>query len=62
MSSVEDIEAAIPKLSPGDLARFRAWFDDYCEDRMELREDVKAELDKAREDIRSGNYRTPQPR
>lgn len=29
MSNVEDIEKAIAALAPGDLARFRAWFDAF---------------------------------
>jgi len=29
MSSVEEIEKAIAALAPGDLARFRAWFDAF---------------------------------
>lgn len=29
MITVQEIEAAIPKLPPTDLAELRAWFDDY---------------------------------
>jgi hypothetical protein len=29
MGNVEDIEKAIESLAPGDLARFRAWFDNF---------------------------------
>jgi len=29
MTKVEDIEAAIAGLSPEDLARLRAWFEDF---------------------------------
>lgn len=29
MSTIEDIEKAVERLTPGDLARFRAWFDDF---------------------------------
>lgn len=29
MSNVEDIEKAIEKLAPGELAKFRAWFDEF---------------------------------
>ena len=61
MSKVEEIEAAIPRLSQNELVRLRAWFDDYCEDRLELTNEAKAALDQAREEIRSGNYRTRQP-
>jgi hypothetical protein len=28
--SIDEIEAAILKLSPEELARFREWFDEYC--------------------------------
>ena len=61
MSKVEEIEAAIPNLSQNELARLRAWFDDYCEDRLELTDEAKAALDQSREEIRAGNYRTRQP-
>ena len=27
--TVEDLEKAIAKLPPGDLARFRAWFEEF---------------------------------
>ncbi|HZP08737.1 hypothetical protein [Methyloceanibacter sp.] len=29
MTTVEDIEKAVTKLTPEQLARFRAWFEDY---------------------------------
>jgi len=61
MSNVEEIEAAIPKLSIQELARLRTWFDEYCEDRLELNDSVKAKLDQAREEIRTGDYRTREP-
>lgn len=28
--SITEIEQAITKLSPGELARFREWFEEYC--------------------------------
>lgn len=61
MSTVQQIEAAIPKLSKSELKQFKEWFDDFYEDQLELSDDVKAKLDQAREDIRNGNYRTRQP-
>jgi hypothetical protein len=39
----------------------QAWLDDYCEDRLELTDEVKAALDEARRDIASGLVRTRQP-
>ena len=29
MSNVEDIEKAVAKLAPTELARFRAWFEEF---------------------------------
>ena len=61
MSTVPEIEAAIPKLSSQELEEFKAWFDDFYEDQLQLADDVKAKLDQAREEIRNGQYRTRQP-
>lgn len=37
MSNVEDIEKAVERLAPGDLARFRAWFDSFDAARFDQR-------------------------
>ena len=37
MSSVEDIEKAVESLAPGELARFRAWFDTFDAARFDQR-------------------------
>lgn len=61
MSTVQDIQAAIPKLSPKELADLKEWLDDFIEDQLELREEVEAKLDQSRAEIASGQYRTRQP-
>ena len=61
MSTVEEIEAAIPKLRRDEIENLKAWFDDFYEDRLELTDEVKARLDEARADIAAGNFRTRQP-
>ena len=61
MSTVQEIEAAIPRLTREEIEQLKAWFDDYYEDRLELTDEVKGKLDQARAEIRSGNYRTRQP-
>jgi len=61
MSTLQEIEAAIPKLTPREIVRLQAWLDDYCEDHLELTDEVKAALDEAREDIAQGRIRTRQP-
>jgi hypothetical protein len=45
MSNVEDIEKAVESLAPGDLARFRPWFDNF---------DAKRFDEKIERDVRSG--------
>ena len=36
MSTVQEIEAAVQRLSPKELARLREWLEDYCEDKLDL--------------------------
>ena len=60
MSLLEELESKVPKLSGAELAMFRDWFEQYVEDTLELRDEVKAELDKAWEEIGKGDYRVRQ--
>lgn len=62
MSTVKEIEAAIPKLSRAEIEEIRAWIDDYLEDQLELTDDVKARLDQSRSEIAAGRYTTHQPK
>ena len=59
--SVNEIETAIEKLSREELTQLRDWLEDFCEDQLELTDDVKAKLDDAREDIAAGRYRVRKP-
>lgn len=60
MSLVEELENKVPKLTSEELAKFRDWFERYVEDQLELRDEVKTELDQAWKDIADGNYRSRQ--
>ena len=62
MSTVQEIEAAIPKLSRAELQQFHAWFENYIEDHLELTDEVKARLDESRREIAAGSYTTRQPK
>jgi hypothetical protein len=62
MSTVQEIEAAIPRLSRAQVEELRAWIDDFLEDQLELKDEVKAKLDQSRSEIAAGNYTTRQPR
>jgi hypothetical protein len=54
MSTVQEIEAAIPKLSPDELARFRDWFENYLEDHLELKDEVVQRIEDSRREIAAG--------
>lgn len=60
MSTVQEIEAAIPKLSRAELEELRVWFEVYLEDHLELTDEVKANLDESRREIAAGHYTTRQ--
>jgi len=58
MSTVQEIEAAIPNLSRAELERFHAWLVDYMEDQLELTDDVKTKIEESRREIARGEYTT----
>ncbi len=62
MSTVQEIEAAIPKLSRGELEQLRVWFEDYLANELELTHEVRAKLDNSRREIAAGNHTTRQPK
>ena len=51
VSTVKEIQAAIPKLSREEIEEIREWIDDYLEDQLELTSEVKAKLDQSRREI-----------
>ena len=61
VSTVQEIEAVIPKLSRAEIEEVRARIDDFLEDKLELRDDVKAKLAQSRHEIAAGSYTTRQP-
>jgi hypothetical protein len=62
VSTVKEIQAAIPTLSRKEIEQIRTWIDDYLEDQLELTDDVKAKLDQSRREIAAGQYTTRQPK
>ena len=53
VSTVKEIQEALPKLSRQEIEAIREWIDDYLEDHLELTDEVKAKLDQSRRDIKS---------
>ena len=62
MSTVKEIQAAIPNLSREEIEQIRTWIDDYLEQQLELTDEVKAKLDQSRREIAAGQYTTRQPK
>ncbi len=62
MSTVKEIQAAIPKLSREEIEEIREWIDDYLEDCLELTNEVKAKPDQPRREIAAREYMTRQPK
>jgi hypothetical protein len=62
VSTVKEIQAAIPKLSLEEIEQVRMWIDDYLEDQLELTDQAKASLDQSRREIADGQYTTRQPK
>ena len=58
VSTVKEIQEALPKLSRQEIEAIREWIDDYLEDHLELTDEVKAKLDQSRRDIAAGQYST----
>jgi hypothetical protein len=61
VSTVKEIQAAIPNLSRAEIEQIRQWIDEYLEDRFELADEVKNKLDQSRAEIAAGRYTTRQP-
>ncbi len=62
MSTVKEIQAALPKLSREEIEEIREWIDDYLEDQLELTDEVKAKLEQSRREIAAGQYTTRPPK
>ena len=45
MSTVAEIEAAIPRLTRSEVEELRQWIESYLEDQLELTDDLKSKLD-----------------
>ncbi|MBI2946653.1 MAG: hypothetical protein HYY23_03340 [Verrucomicrobia bacterium] len=60
MSTVQEIKAAIPNLTPTELAELKEWLEEFFEDQCDLSDQIKADLEEAKRDIREGRYRIRQ--
>lgn len=47
MSTVNEIESALTRLSLEDLQSVRDWLDDFIEDQLEVSDEFKAKIERA---------------
>ncbi len=61
MSTVKEIQEAIPRLSRKEIEEVRDWIEDYLEDQLELTDEVKTKLQQSHQEIVAGRYTTRRP-
>lgn len=62
LSSVQEIESALTRLSIEDLRAVRDWLDDFIEDQLEVSQEFKTQVRRAQQALAEGVYsRTRQP-
>jgi len=61
MKTLEQIEADVQKLSPQEQERLRDWLENLLDDRLELKDEFKAEIEAAKKEIAEGRYRIRKP-
>jgi len=59
--TLEQLEADVRKLSPAEQQRLRDWLENLLEDRLELKEKFKAEIEAGKKDIAEGRVRIRKP-
>ena len=62
VSNVQEIESALTKLPLEDLQSVRDWLDDFIEDQLEVSEEFKSKILRAKQEIAEGvSSRTRKP-
>src|SRR5207237_1425165 len=56
VSTVQEIEAAMPRLSRSEVEQLRQWIDNYLEDKLELTDEVKGKIEQSRREIASRQF------
>jgi len=56
MSTVQEIESAISRLSPEDMRTVRDWLEHQLEDRMEMTGEFKAQIEQSEREMTEGRH------
>ena len=61
IKTLVEIEADVQKLSPQEQEQLREWLENLLEDRLELTEEFKTEIEAGKRDILEGRVRIRRP-
>jgi len=61
MSTVMDVEQAVLKFSPAEQEELRDWLENLLEDRLEMTEEFKGEIEAGKADLAAGRVRVHHP-
>lgn len=61
MSRLEEVEEQVKRLSVAEQQALRDWLENLLEDRLELQEEFKAEIEAGIKDVAEGRYRVRRP-
>ena len=61
MQTLEKIEEEVKRLSASEQEALRDWLENLLEDRLELKDEFKAEIEAGKKDIAESRYRIHRP-
>ncbi len=61
MSMLEQVEDQVKRLSAADQEALRDWLDHLLEDRLELKDEFKSEIEAGMKNLAEGQYRIHRP-
>lgn len=57
MSTLAEVESAVLKFTPEEQEQLRDWLENLIEDRLEMTDEFKAEIEAGKADIAAGRVR-----
>ena len=54
MSTVQEIESAISRLSPDEMRQVREWLDQQIEDQWEMTQEFQAQIERSEQQMAAG--------
>lgn len=61
MSKLEQVEEQVRRLSVAEQEALRDWLGNLLEDRLELKDEFRTEIEAGKKDIEAGRYRIHRP-